>query len=311
MFSPARSMLCAAIGCIAGMNLSAFALQVAPQATRPAPAIRSAGPQAQKGASAKPRVFAPIKLGPPKAGPRIPNPKAFEAQASILASLKQQKQAADLELAQMKVPRATPIARPAQANPGAVGRLNRSATAPATLVTQRGAPNNISAGKVLSGSGGGPAGHLVRSDFDNTIVSCTYNPTTRVLKVSGTAATFTPDARFNLFTISGCSFGPSGSGNRVYIYGPNGFHEDFVIDFWSDNGIAVHFDPALAGVLDQKSVLLVVAPGGRQPVEAHGYSFRAARGLPAPDGHPTGRSAQERSAEQRHTRESSTVPRGL
>jgi hypothetical protein len=66
----------------------------------------------------------------------------------------------------------------------------------------------------------------------------------------------------------------------------NGFKENLNIDFWSDNGITAHFDPYLAGVLDQDNVRLVVAPQGKQPFEKSGYKFYAARGMPGPDGNP-------------------------
>src|SRR5205085_8956688 len=94
----------------------------------------------------------------------------------------------------------------------------------------------------------------------------------------------TPEAKYNLYTITGCSFGPSDPGNSAYIFGVNGFKANLNIDFWGDNGITVHLDPWLAGVLDQDNVTLVVAPAGKQPFNKSGYKFYAARGMPGQDG---------------------------
>jgi hypothetical protein len=80
--------------------------------------------------------------------------------------------------------------------------------------------------------------------------------------------------------------GPSRAGNVVRIYGNNGFSEKLNVDFWSENGITVHFDPSLSGVLDQNNVTLVIAPEGRQPFQKPGFKFYAARGMPGPDGNP-------------------------
>ncbi len=124
--------------------------------------------------------------------------------------------------------------------------------------------------------------------MNTTVITCTQDPIPRILKVSGSTGpgVLTPEGKYNLYTIVGCSFGPSRPGNAVHIYGANGFKENLNIDFWSDNGITVHFDPSLSGVLDQDNVTLVIAPAGRQPFQKSGFKFYAARGIPGPDGNP-------------------------
>src|SRR5207302_7619814 len=117
--------------------------------------------------------------------------------------------------------------------------------------------------------------------FNSLPITCTNDPTPRVLHVSGGQALtiFTPEAKYNQYTIVGCSFGPSQPGNSAYIFGPNGFKANLNIDFWSDNGITAHFDPWLAGVLDQNNIALVISPAGKQPIQKQGFTFYAARGL--------------------------------
>jgi hypothetical protein len=93
---------------------------------------------------------------------------------------------------------------------------------------------------------------------------------------------FTPEAKYNQYTIVGCGFGQSQGSAR--IFGINGFTANLNVDFWSDNGITAHLDPWLAGVLDQNNVSVVVLPVAKQQLQKSGYKFHAARGLPGPDG---------------------------
>jgi hypothetical protein len=121
--------------------------------------------------------------------------------------------------------------------------------------------------------------------FNSLVLTCATNPTPRILRVNGGQAPgiFTPEAKYNLYTIVGCSFGQSQTGNSAYIFAGNGFKANLNIDFWSENGITVHLDPYLAGVLDQSNVSLVVCPAGEQPIQQQGFRFYAARGMPNPD----------------------------
>ncbi|HTE88015.1 MAG TPA: hypothetical protein VK639_03575 [Terriglobales bacterium] len=232
-------------------------------------------PKAKSGSPVQP-ALKPIKLSAPKSLRKVGNPLLSRPNASIIAVLQQQKQAAEQEASAMKpgigssagvVNSRTPVASNVQGN----------------ALTQGLGPSNIQRAPVDLHSS------LAYAPGFNTIVlTCTNDPSPRVLRVSGgeAPAVFTPEAKYNLYTITGCSFGQSQSGNSAYIYGMNGFKENLNIDFWSDNGITAHFDPYLAGVLDQDNVRLVVAPQGKQPFEKSGYKFYAARGMPGPDGNP-------------------------
>ena len=134
---------------------------------------------------------------------------------------------------------------------------------------------------------GNLASSIVHSPaFRSIALTCATDPTPRIIQLSGGEGhgILTPEAKYNLYTITGCSFGPSDPGNSAYIFGVNGFKANLNVDFWSDNGITVHLDPWLAGVLDQDNVSLVVAPIGKQPFNESGYKFYAARGMPGPDG---------------------------
>jgi len=118
------------------------------------------------------------------------------------------------------------------------------------------------------------------------VLTCSTDPSPRILRVGGGQAptVFTPEEKYNLYTIVGCSFGQSQAGNSAYIFAGNGFKANLNIDFWSENGITAHLDPYLAGVLDQSNLRLVVSPAGKQQIEKQGFKFYAARGTPAPDG---------------------------
>jgi len=217
----------------------------------------------------------PIKLSAPKALRKVSNPLLSQQNASIIAVLQQQKHAAEQDASTMKLGigsaaavlnSRTPIASNVQGN----------------ALTQGLGPSNTQSERVnLKSLSHAPS-------FNTIVLTCTNDPSPRVLRVSGgeVPAVFTPEAKYNLYTITGCSFGQSQSGNSAYIYGMNGFKANLNIDFWSENGITAHLDPTLAGALDQDNVTLVVAPAGKQPFNKSGYKFYAARGMPGPDGNP-------------------------
>jgi hypothetical protein len=241
-----------------------------------------------KGGSGKFRPVA-IKTGPPKALRKISNPRLSQQNAAIIAVLQQQRQAANKEWGAMKLG-----IRPAAAIAPAAGPIAGARnTVPASLAVATTVQRNATLGAIgpertasSSRNGNSAIGQLPA--FNMIVVTCSHDPTPRILRVSGGEGpgVFTPEAKYNLYTITGCNFGPSAAGNSVYIYGGNGFRENLYIDFWSENGITVHMDPALAGVLDQNNVTLVVAPSGQQPFEKAGFRFYAARGMPGSDGSP-------------------------
>jgi hypothetical protein len=232
-----------------------------------------AGSNTRRGASV-PDKLKPIKLALPTALEKVTNPRLSQQNASIIAVLEQQRQAAQQESLALKrsiTTASAPSARTTALSANFRGTVSSSGVAPSQTQSAQG--NNVSSVATLP-------------FFNSLPITCTNDPTPRVLHVSGGQALtiFTPEAKYNQYTILGCSFGPSQPGNSAYIFGPNAFRANLNIDFWSDNGITAHFDPWLAGVLDQNNIALVISPAGKQPIQKQGFTFYAARGLPNPDG---------------------------
>ena len=237
-------------------------------------ALNPQSPPGSKAGSANSTVLKPIKLAPPKALRRVTNPRSAQEDERIIAVLEQQKQAAQQEVAAMKLG----IRSAASAVP---------ARAPTAVTFQGGTSvQNLGPERTQSEHGNLASSIIHAPAFNSIVLTCTNDPSPRIIQLSGGEGhgIFTPEAKYNLYTITGCSFGQSDPGNSAYIFGLNGFKANFNIDFWSDNGLAAHLDPWLAGVLDQDNVTLVVAPAGKQPFSKSGYKFYAARGTPAPDG---------------------------
>jgi hypothetical protein len=231
-------------------------------------------PPGSKAVPAKRTALKPIKLAPPKALRKITNPRLAEQNASILTILQQQRAAAQQDAAAMKLG----IRSVASA---------ASVRAPVAATFQGGTTVQNIGPETTQSEKGNLASRIVHAPaFNSIVLLCATDPTPRIIQLSGGEghAILTPEAKYNLYTITGCSFGASDAGNSAYIFGVNGFKANLNIDFWSDNGITAHLDPWLAGVLDQDNVTLVVAPAGKQPFNKSGYKFYAARGMPAPDG---------------------------
>ena len=230
-------------------------------------------PPGSKAAPANRVALKPIKLAPPKALQKVTT-RLAEQNAGIIAILQQQRAAAQEEAAAMKVG----IRSVASA---ASVRAPVATTLQGSTSVQNLGPETTQSEK------GNIASAIVHAPQINSIVlTCANDPTPRIIRLSGGEGhgILTPEAKYNLYTITGCSFGPSDPGNSAHIFGVNGFKANLNIDFWSDNGITVHLDPWLAGVLDQNNVTLVVAPTGKQPFNKSGFKFYAARGMPGPDG---------------------------
>lgn len=257
-----------------------------------------------------------IKLGTPKIGPQVKNPRAAEIDAAIIAVLQKQRQVADAEAAQMKLA----IRPPGQAgllggqsqvlsartSVPAVQSQSRAATGdgggkaslPAVQSQSRLAINNgtksgLSQGPSQTSSAPGNTSSSTSTarvvpNIDMTVLTCTHDPTLRILTVSGAqqAVILSADATANLYTVKGCSFGPNGANNKAWIYGRN-LHVDLAIQHWDDNQIALTFDPQLRGVNDSSDVHLVLQRGDGQQLDTAGYKFYAARetvplgGIPA------------------------------
>lgn len=231
-------------------------------------------PPGSKAAAANRTALKPIKLAPPKALRKMTNPRLAEQNASVIAILQQQRAAAQEEAAAMKLGTRS-VASAA------------SVRAPVATTFQGGTTVQNLGPETTQSEKGNLASRIVHAPaFNSIVLLCADDPTPRIMQLSGGEGhgILTPEAKYNLYTITGCSFGPSDAGNSAYIFGVNGFKANLNIDFWSDNGITVHLDPWLAGVLDQDNVTLVVAPTGKQPFNKSGFKFYAARGMPNPDG---------------------------
>jgi hypothetical protein len=225
----------------------------------------------------------PGRLPTFKALQKVTNPQLSEHMNAIIAVLNQQKLAADQEFAAITTTAGS-------ANSAATNRT-RATTSNLLL-----APQNLGPQQTQSAHAGISPSITHAPSMDTTVLTCTNDPTPRVNSVNGkqTAIVFTPERKFNRYTILGCGFGGAQPTNSVSIsdpstfFTPNGFNAKLNIDYWSENAIVAHLDPWLAGVLDYGAVTLTVTPALKPPIKKPGNSFYAARGALAPDG-----SAQE------------------
>jgi hypothetical protein len=219
-----------------------------------------------------------VKFAPPKALRKVANPALAQQDAALIGLLRQQRQLADQEATQMKL---TPGSATASSS-NSIASRSRTAAPDVRLQSNTQA---LQLGTERTQSENGTSDFQISNKHyaEPPVVACGKNPTPRILYAP---TVFTPEAKYNSYWIGGCGFGPSASGNSAYIFGANGFRQYLTIDFWSDHDITAHLNPALAGVLDQKIITLVVAPSGRQETESSGHRFYAARGMPGADGSP-------------------------
>ena len=247
-----------------------------------------------------------LTLGPPKSGQQFTNPRAAQRTAGVLALLQKQRTVADAETAQMTISARPLLPGSPQSQPSSPGAA-RTMIAPNTSVRVQAAPSvgtvgpgqTLSAGSGTSGSAllqqpranslapanaGGAHGAIPSNiaqlhPVNTTALTCSQDPAFRILNVSGSAsaATFTPIDQYNLYTITGCSFGEAGPNNKAYIYGKGSFQGSFNIKFWSDNSIALSLDESISGSLDLDNVTLVVQRSDGQQTQKSGFKFYAAR----------------------------------
>ena len=210
----------------------------------------------------------------PKSTRKLTNPRLAEYDSEIVAVLQQQRQTAERDSAEI-----SSVARSVAES--ITARTANSVALKTSSPVQPLGPETVQDVHRNLGSAITTLPHL------NTIVLiCSKDPTPRVIQVSGgqSHTVFTPEAKYNPYTIMGCGFGPSRTGNSAYITSGSGFKATLNIDSWSDNGITAHLDPWLAGVLDQ-DVTLVVAPALVRAIQQPGFKFYATRGMPnAQDG---------------------------
>ncbi len=216
-----------------------------------------------------------VSLTAPKQGQKITNPKAALKDTAIIAVLRNQRQAADAEATQMKLSLhpagvQTQPSRTMSTTSGA-GMMNRPSTTQRTSVPL--------AGNNASNSSPNRYATLQPGMIQGVALQCGHDPSMRILTVSGGPhpAIFTQDAKYNFYTITGCSLGNPGPNSKVYIYYQSAFHKDLQIEEWSDNWIKLHLDPNLAGVDDQNNLTLVVQRADGKQASKGGYKFYAAR----------------------------------
>ena len=224
------------------------------------------------------------------------NGRAVSPNATILAALEKQRQAADKESSQMK------LGIRSQGQSGMLGQQSQAMSAngggsaaaiqPAgsasqsTTVAQAGNGSNSAGGR--SGGSTGAISSLARLSYaqSSIIIACVKDPTMRIVSVSSSSypATFTPTDKYNLYTIRGCSFGdqaPTSDQNPtdwVHLYGGTGsFYGKFAIRFWSDNEIDVSLDESISGFPDLDNLNLVVKRADGQQTQKGGFKFYAAR----------------------------------
>ncbi len=228
------------------------------------------------------RAAAPLKLGPAKTSSIVKNPRAAQAGAATIAVLAKQRQAAEQEASHMIKTGVHPA--------GLLGGPSRtmSSTGGSTAPNSGSAPaQRASSPAMISGSKGSGSSGNSSSSFAhapqplNAVLSCALDPTIRILNVSGefSPATFTPDAKYNFYTITGCSFGDPGPNSKVYIYYQDIFHQNFQVQEWNDNGIKINLNPSLRGLLDQDNLTLVVQRADGKQATKNGFKFYAARDM--------------------------------
>ena len=218
------------------------------------------------------------KLGAGKTGPVVKRPQAARENAAILALLLKQRSAADAEVAQLKL-RIQPVALAGAG--GSPSQLMSATGGNGTLGQPPGVggnPGTVQRGSSSGGSSGNiPSSITHEHPFNSTAIICSTDPTFRILSVSGSAdpATFTPTEQYDLYTITGCSFG--NTSGKVSIYGKGSFQEDFIVKFWSENSIVVALDSNLSGLPDFDNITLVVQRNDNLQTQKPGFKFYAAR----------------------------------
>lgn len=295
-----------------------WALSATAQTNTPKPPkSRATVPQQQQTQQGPKRIpWTPNKanLGPPKSGPKTTNPFAAQKSAAILTQLDQQRKATDKEVSEMKLG-----LRPAQAgtlmsSPPASPSNTSANRVPATAPTRMSAvqapspaaakPTNVrptttgpAPSTLLKPAGPGAIGPE-RTTATGTVSSailrapnpvnalaltCTNDPTMRILNVSGSyyPATFTSIEKYDSYTITGCSLGDPGPNAKVYLYKDmpqgSGFPLQFQILEWHDNWIHLQLDWNRTGLFDQDNLTLVVQRADGKQADKGGFKFYAAR----------------------------------
>lgn len=280
------------------------------QVSRPAATAHRAPAQTSKRA----RKPANMKLGPPKSGPKTPNPFAAQKSAAILMQLGQQRKAADEEVSKMRAgvrpAQNGTLLHPPSPNTSGANAKGVQASAPARIPAVRATPSTTAPrtspgvatqapatstllkpagpgaiGPERTTAGGTVSSAILRApDPLNTLaLTCANDPTMRILNVSGSyyPATFTTIEKFDSYTISGCSLGDPGPNAKVYLYKDmpigSGFPLPFQILEWHENWIHLQLDWNRTGLFDQDNLTLVVQRADGKQASKGGFKFYAAR----------------------------------
>lgn len=258
-------------------------------------------------------IKAPAKFAPgpnfssPNTTAEVQNPGAGDGEALLSSALQRQKQMVDAEvLNQAKLNLHPPgllagtSSQPMSSGNGPLLKGNASQSKPSAQTLSKtggsAAPVNSSSGSSggsssksmaggstvnppVAGSSNSKFSAMPINGAGTTALTCSTNPNLRIITVAGSPApaTFTPIAAYDLYTVSGCSFGNPGPGAKAYIYKGGAFREDFQILEWHDNWIKLSLDPKISGVLDQDDVTLVIQRADGTQASKGGFRFHAVR----------------------------------
>jgi hypothetical protein len=209
--------------------------------------------------------------------PKIANPKASEANASIIAVLRRQQQVAETEKAQILSAATSrsspqdPTSHPPNPNaPLTPGRTEASNSASTGRNVQASTPSGNKASEV---------------PVANVICPPGAQPLLRTVNGQKSGVIFTPEAAYTqmaptnpgsfFYTLEGCHFGDVAG--HVALTGPFSKGKiDLAVDTWTDSGIVVHVPADISGEFDQDNVTLTLTISGIG-LQVPGFKFYAAR----------------------------------
>ncbi len=244
-------------------------------------------PGRTQGAGSTPKVspeqmrakFEKLVQQPAWNSPRVTNPKASGANASIIAVLRQQQQAAEAEKAQIL---AAAASRKFQ--------QQRSLSGPAAstaLVTSGQTESSSSSSKVKNVPTSAPSGiKTAELPVSNAICPPGTQPVLRTVDGQKSGVIFTPEVTYkqmapgspsssSFYTIEGCHFGDV-PGHVALTGAFSKGRIDLTVDTWTDSGIVVHVPSDITGEFDQDNVTLTLTISGLV-LHAPGFKFYAAR----------------------------------
>lgn len=255
----------------------------------------------------------PAKFSPrpnfasPNTTAEVQNPRAGDGEALLSSGLQRQRQMVDAEVLNQAKLSSHPAgllagtsSQPLSSGNGPLLKGNAGQSKPSAQTPSRtggsAAPVSSSSGSAgssgsMSMAGGGTVNPPVPASSNSkfsampvngagtTALTCSTNPNLRIMTVAGSPAPamFTPIAAYDLYTVSGCSFGNPGPGAKAYIYKGGAFREDFQILEWHENWIKLSLDTKISGVLDQDDVTLVIQRADGTQASKGGFKFHAAR----------------------------------